>query len=216
MTMITPSYLGETIEYSSLHACRSTLEDPTHQGHQALRQGQQRRVEGSGWADGDPARSHSAHARGVERSDSRTERRQIAGGVGVTFIAACGLARETVAAANVIIKGVGWAVPRTATHLAGILRGGGYDPDTNTLYLGGGIGHPRGVVAAGGDPSKATVAGITVFERADGNVYWSNDSISLRGRLTPQEVQMVQHGLEQAYPGKQVQQLASISHVPLA
>jgi len=32
MTMITPSYLGETIEYSSLHACRSTLEDPTPKG----------------------------------------------------------------------------------------------------------------------------------------------------------------------------------------
>ncbi len=32
MTMITPSYLGETIEYSSLHACRSTLEDPTGSG----------------------------------------------------------------------------------------------------------------------------------------------------------------------------------------
>ena len=32
MTMITPSYLGETIEYSSLHACRSTLEDPTATG----------------------------------------------------------------------------------------------------------------------------------------------------------------------------------------
>ena len=32
MTMITPSYLGETIEYSSLHACRSTLEDPTMKG----------------------------------------------------------------------------------------------------------------------------------------------------------------------------------------
>ena len=32
MTMITPSYLGETIEYSSLHACRSTLEDPTPNG----------------------------------------------------------------------------------------------------------------------------------------------------------------------------------------
>ena len=31
MTMITPSYLGETIEYSSLHACRSTLEDPIHE-----------------------------------------------------------------------------------------------------------------------------------------------------------------------------------------
>ena len=34
MTMITPSYLGETIEYSSLHACRSTLEDPTR--HDAI------------------------------------------------------------------------------------------------------------------------------------------------------------------------------------
>ena len=34
MTMITPSYLGETIEYSSLHACRSTLEDPS-----SIRQG---------------------------------------------------------------------------------------------------------------------------------------------------------------------------------
>ena len=33
MTMITPSYLGETIEYSSLHACRSTLEDPTLNQH---------------------------------------------------------------------------------------------------------------------------------------------------------------------------------------
>ena len=36
MTMITPSYLGETIEYSSLHACRSTLEDPTISIHLAL------------------------------------------------------------------------------------------------------------------------------------------------------------------------------------
>ena len=37
MTMITPSYLGETIEYSSLHACRSTLEDPTCFHHAALK-----------------------------------------------------------------------------------------------------------------------------------------------------------------------------------
>ena len=36
MTMITPSYLGETIEYSSLHACRSTLEDPTFARHANL------------------------------------------------------------------------------------------------------------------------------------------------------------------------------------
>ena len=37
MTMITPSYLGETIEYSSLHACRSTLEDPTFFKYLVLR-----------------------------------------------------------------------------------------------------------------------------------------------------------------------------------
>ena len=37
MTMITPSYLGETIEYSSLHACRSTLEDPTEDISGALK-----------------------------------------------------------------------------------------------------------------------------------------------------------------------------------
>ena len=36
MTMITPSYLGETIEYSSLHACRSTLEDPTTARYSSL------------------------------------------------------------------------------------------------------------------------------------------------------------------------------------
>ena len=41
MTMITPSYLGETIEYSSLHACRSTLEDPTIYAERALRAGAQ-------------------------------------------------------------------------------------------------------------------------------------------------------------------------------
>ena len=41
MTMITPSYLGETIEYSSLHACRSTLEDPTIPFGDPLPQGAQ-------------------------------------------------------------------------------------------------------------------------------------------------------------------------------
>ena len=39
MTMITPSYLGETIEYSSLHACRSTLEDPTGMQQAAQKMG---------------------------------------------------------------------------------------------------------------------------------------------------------------------------------
>ena len=49
MTMITPSYLGETIEYSSLHACRSTLEDPTQKtnpDHHHAGQGQSDTVRG--------------------------------------------------------------------------------------------------------------------------------------------------------------------------
>ena len=54
MTMITPSYLGETIEYSSLHACRSTLEDPTRreatQG--TRRKGHQENPVRAGKADG--------------------------------------------------------------------------------------------------------------------------------------------------------------------
>ena len=52
MTMITPSYLGETIEYSSLHACRSTLEDPTLN---MIRTGTQMTPEGAvGVAGGKP------------------------------------------------------------------------------------------------------------------------------------------------------------------
>ena len=55
MTMITPSYLGETIEYSSLHACRSTLEDPTSSIVEpfALRE------RASSWREETPRRSRS-------------------------------------------------------------------------------------------------------------------------------------------------------------
>ena len=53
MTMITPSYLGETIEYSSLHACRSTLEDPTiHDGGRSEAKRRLARFE-PGWGPGE-------------------------------------------------------------------------------------------------------------------------------------------------------------------
>ena len=49
MTMITPSYLGETIEYSSLHACRSTLEDPTVYDRTTFRLLRTFHYDGEGW-----------------------------------------------------------------------------------------------------------------------------------------------------------------------
>jgi hypothetical protein len=105
-------------------------------------------------------------------------------------------------------------VPATATHPAGTLRGGGYDPDSNTVYLGG-VGHPRGVAAVGGDPTKPQVAGISVFHRGDGTIFWANDSRSLPRGLTPEEAAAVQQGLEQTYPGSPVRQLSRIADVPL-
>ena len=61
MTMITPSYLGETIEYSSLHACRSTLEDPTTSDWVELHVGQAVATGGrSGEAQGQARRASQA------------------------------------------------------------------------------------------------------------------------------------------------------------
>ena len=61
MTMITPSYLGETIEYSSLHACRSTLEDPTvRMHHDSEKDAQQNRGYRSRIAQRDTRRQQDA------------------------------------------------------------------------------------------------------------------------------------------------------------
>ena len=69
MTMITPSYLGETIEYSSLHACRSTLEDPTGRLHcqRAVRHGPAAISHGAGGPRPVPARLHADHLRDGRR-----------------------------------------------------------------------------------------------------------------------------------------------------
>ena len=62
MTMITPSYLGETIEYSSLHACRSTLEDPNSPAQKdgRARKGRPHREE-----DGDRSSCYSTCREGI-------------------------------------------------------------------------------------------------------------------------------------------------------
>ena len=67
MTMITPSYLGETIEYSSLHACRSTLEDPTDEWKRRSRPDSRSRLERSG------AARRSAESRSVSRRCERDQ-----------------------------------------------------------------------------------------------------------------------------------------------
>ena len=65
MTMITPSYLGETIEYSSLHACRSTLEDPTIRTLKAAELSARYEALGGKTGEGD---------RGVRKGGSRWDR----------------------------------------------------------------------------------------------------------------------------------------------
>ena len=85
MTMITPSYLGETIEYSSLHACRSTLEDPSRCHTNGCRTDRCR-------AAADPQRKSRGRLlwperRGEAHSATRSQRRRAAAAKGRTRFA---------------------------------------------------------------------------------------------------------------------------------
>ena len=85
MTMITPSYLGETIEYSSLHACRSTLEDPIGSAGEA-----QQNIGGTVVAD----EQHQFHqvadgysqTRLLEQAGERTAARMQVGGMDLNHL----------------------------------------------------------------------------------------------------------------------------------
>ena len=78
MTMITPSYLGETIEYSSLHACRSTLEDPTFDLAHVDPSGEGFDALGKGVAEGKPSPDARYVSKGLTRS--RTDRLKVMAG----------------------------------------------------------------------------------------------------------------------------------------
>jgi hypothetical protein len=117
--------------------------------------------------------------------------------------------------ARVIVVGEGWAVAATTTRPGGVLWAGGYDSETNTVHLGGGFGHPHGLVQARGDPSKPSVSGLTMFQRGDGAVYWANDSASLPRPLSPTELQSVQWGFELHFGERPVVPLTRIGDVPL-
>ena len=115
--------------------------------------------------------------------------------------------------ARVEIVGNGLVMAESDTHPAGTLFSGGYDAELNTLFLASVMGHPEGVQAAGGDPSKSEVSGLRVFKALDSKIYWMDDSMSLPRKLTQLEQQAVAAGLR-AYFRHEVEHASKLSDVP--
>ena len=116
--------------------------------------------------------------------------------------------------AKVKTAGEGLRVDDAVSHPAGILFSGGYDAETNELYLAGAIGHPRGVVAAGGDPSSEHISGLRVLIVEDGTVYWATDSMSLPRGLDEVESATVQTGLERYFSASDVRRVERLEDIP--
>lgn len=116
---------------------------------------------------------------------------------------------------RLVIVGDGLWVDASQKFPAGTLFGGGYDPSTQTLYLGM-SGHPRGMASAGGNPSDPKAAGITMFIRQDGKLFWANDSQSLLGKLTLDERFAVQVALADKYncPIQYLDRIEEIAQFP--
>jgi hypothetical protein len=117
-------------------------------------------------------------------------------------------------AATVHLNGAGLSVDATESHPEGMLFSGGYDADTNELFLASVMGHPRGVSLAGGDPSKQTVSGLRVLILRDRQVYWATDSMSLPRGLSEDESLAVQAGLEAHFNPQIVRRAAALEDVP--
>jgi hypothetical protein len=115
--------------------------------------------------------------------------------------------------AKVQLADQGLKVDKTETHPAGTLYSGGYDAETNVLYLAGVLGHPRGVSLAGGDPSKPSVSGLRVLIVASGGVYWAADSMSLPRDIDEQDAIAVQSGLMQHFHNRTVRRAESLESI---
>jgi hypothetical protein len=116
--------------------------------------------------------------------------------------------------ARVHVSDHGVSVDETDSHPAGTLFSGGYDADTNNLYLSGVLGHPRGVSLAGGDPSKPGVSGLRVLIASNGDVYWAADSMSLPRDIAQAESMAVQAGLERHFQKHTVRKVKSLEDIP--
>jgi hypothetical protein len=116
--------------------------------------------------------------------------------------------------AKVTIAGVGLKVDDAISHPAGILFSGGYDAVKNELFLSSVMGHPRGVAAAGGDPSNECVSGLRALVIDAGEVYWASDSMSLPRGLNEIESIAVQKGLENHFHGQLVRRVEKLEDIP--
>jgi hypothetical protein len=115
--------------------------------------------------------------------------------------------------AELRIVGPGWVIGETDNHPAGWLFSGGYDSNTNTIYLGSVIGHPRGVSLAGGDPSHESLSGMRVLVTEHGGIFWATDSMSLPRGVSELEAMAIQTGLEAHFSGCTVKRAESLEHI---
>jgi hypothetical protein len=116
--------------------------------------------------------------------------------------------------AEVVISGKGFAIDASPSHPAGMVYSGGYDAELNKLFLASSLGHPGGMAAGGGDPSKADVSGVRLFLYSAGDMYWANDSMSLPRKLSEMEINAVQRGLQNRFPDRLIHQLERLEGIP--
>jgi hypothetical protein len=116
--------------------------------------------------------------------------------------------------ARVHVADHGLNVGEADSHPAGTLFSGGYDAETNDLYLSGVLGHPRGVSLAGGDPSKPSVSGLRVLVVKNNDVYWAADSMSLPRGIEEADAIAVHAGLERHFQNRIVRRVRSLADIP--
>lgn len=91
----------------------------------------------------------------------------------------------------------------------GVLYCGGFDPMTDTIYLGP-AGHPDGMLIAGGRPRPGETPGLTVLEDTS-VVVWANDSRSLLlPALTDRQAALIQDRLTVYFHPKPVRRVPTV------
>ncbi len=116
--------------------------------------------------------------------------------------------------AKVNLAGDGLRVDEARSHPQGILYSGGYDADTNELFLSSVMGHPRGVAVAGGSPSNENVSGLRIILVSENLLFWATDSMSLPRGLLEVEADAVQMGLENHFHPWTIKRIEKLENIP--